>query len=184
MFNTNSISQLITLQKDQRGIGMPQLTKIGQISSTLIGTRILPLEGKIPLPIEAGGVEIEHTFRGEGTILKINMSETFTSKSIFYRGACAAPPIVPPALLQISGFYESQSNGIMLRKDDGDRVTWTGHAIGFPSSYMNSNHEGMVFFKTSSDVLASQFNGLAAIVETSIYWDENPKVIKADRIFL
>lgn len=154
---------------------MVKLKDIGTIEADLIGTRILPLEGHTPLPIEVGGVGIEHTFRGGGKILGIGLAETFTSKSIFSPGYWAVFELMgqtyPP---ELSGFYESQSNGIWIVTDvtnNSERITWTGHGIGLPHSPASSKHLGAVFFRTTSANLARQFNGLMAVVETYIRLD-------------
>jgi hypothetical protein len=172
---------------------MVKLKDIGTIEADLIGTRILPLEGQTPLPIEVGGVEIEHTFRGTGTILGIGLAETFTSKSMFNPGNWAKFELIGqtlPNLPILGGFYESQSNGIWIvtdvTKNNSERITWTGHGIGLPYSPASSKHLGVVFFKTTSTNLAPQFNGLIAVVETYIRLDPadlTKRAIKATRKF-
>jgi hypothetical protein len=141
------------------------LNHIGQIDSKLFGTRILPIEGKEPLPIEVGGREIEHTFVGTGTILGVNLDQTFTSKSI-YSGEESRFSFNPN--LFSSGFYESQSNGLLIRPSDGARITWTGHAMGMEIAHKNTVHYGIRFFRTSLSSLAKTFNGLVAVVNVSI----------------
>jgi hypothetical protein len=141
------------------------LNQIGQIDSKIFGTRILPIEGNEPLPIEAGGREIEHTFMGTGIILGVNLDQTFTSKSI-YTGEDTRFSLNPN--LFSNGFYESQSNGLLIRPSDGARITWTGHAMGIETAHKNTEHFGVRFFRTSSNVLAKTFNGLVAVVSVSI----------------
>ncbi|MDD1741748.1 MAG: hypothetical protein LUQ47_00285 [Methanotrichaceae archaeon] len=169
-----------------------KLKDIGTIEADLIGTRILPLEGQTPLPIEVGGVEIEHTFRGVGKIQGIGLAETFTSKSIFSPGYWAVFELIgQPLPSELSGFYESQSNGIWIVTDvtnNSERITWTGHGIGLPYSPASSKHLGVVFCRTSSakTSLAKQFNGLIAVVETYIRLDpadDTKRAIKATRKF-
>jgi hypothetical protein len=147
----------------------PVINFIGMINSKMEGTRIIPLEGQIPLPIEAGGAETEHTFKGKGFLLGEGLIQTFTSKSVFHRGESAFPSLSNP--FANVGFYESQNNGLLIRINDGERITWTGHGMGVHFDPLpRSKHRAMRFYRTASDKL-KKFNGLIAIVEIAI--DEN-----------
>ncbi len=142
---------------------MPNLTHIGDITSEMIGTRVIPFEGNNPL---TANTLFEHSFRGAGILLGEDFIQSFTGKSIFHEGDSALSNLQNP--FSKNGFYETRNSGVLISVKSGDRVTWTGHGMGIQTNPLpGSEHTGVRFYKTES-VNLIKFNGLIAVVELII----------------
>ncbi len=120
----------------------------------MLGELIVEEEGQITGTRVLSETEMEVSFRSQGTVLGVPMTDTGTYLST----------LRPDGTL-----WGERGHGIVTTAD-GDVVTWSGQGIGRAEAGGATTWRGSVYLRTGSDKLA-QANAVAGVYELEIDGD-------------
>jgi hypothetical protein len=121
--------------------------KIGEMSGKASSQRVLS--------VADGGLKMETSMQGNGTLLGVNVKETGTYVTV------ARP----------DGTQYGEGRGVMITAA-GEIATWTGHGVGKANKDGTASYRGSLIFQTMPAQL-SRLNNIAVVFEYTVDADGN-----------